>query len=65
MFGDPDDGQTLANGLSSRSLTFCAQGDVICQGGDLITPAHLSYGAVSKESFLHTFPFFRDIFFRC
>ncbi|KAF8574046.1 carbohydrate esterase family 5 protein [Ramaria rubella] len=45
MFGDPDNGTALTNGLQGKDLTFCAAGDNICMGGDLILPAHLSYGA--------------------
>ncbi|KAF8884463.1 cutinase [Infundibulicybe gibba] len=45
VFGDPDDNQGFPGVLNARSTTFCAAGDDICAGGDIITPAHLSYGA--------------------
>ncbi|KIJ52489.1 carbohydrate esterase family 5 protein [Sphaerobolus stellatus SS14] len=45
MFGDPDDGQALPGVLNGRSLTFCATGDDICTGGQIIGAPHLSYGA--------------------
>ncbi|GJJ13867.1 hypothetical protein Clacol_008124 [Clathrus columnatus] len=44
VFGDPDDGQPFPGVLQGRSITFCAQGDDICQGGQIINAAHLSYG---------------------
>ncbi|KAF8163708.1 cutA, cutinase A [Crassisporium funariophilum] len=44
VFGDPDDNQGFPGVLNARSLTFCNQGDNICAGGDLILPAHLTYG---------------------
>ncbi|KAF4614450.1 hypothetical protein D9613_002536 [Agrocybe pediades] len=45
VFGDPDDNQGFPGVLNGRSLTFCAVGDDICLGGDVIDAAHLSYGA--------------------
>jgi cutinase len=43
VFGDPDKDQPI-NGIPERNVaTFCASGDTICDGTDLITPAHLSY----------------------
>jgi len=45
VFGDPDDNQGFPGVLNARSITFCAQGDDICAGGDIINSAHLSYGA--------------------
>ena len=48
MFGDPDNGQALPGVLNGRSKTFCATGDDICAGGQIIAAPHLSYGAVSK-----------------
>ncbi|KIJ32011.1 carbohydrate esterase family 5 protein [Sphaerobolus stellatus SS14] len=50
MFGDPDNGQALAGGLSNRSLTFCATGDDICLGGQIITVFHLGYGANTPQA---------------
>lgn len=32
MFGDPDDGEDLANGLQSKSLTICHDGELWCWG---------------------------------
>jgi len=46
VFGDPDDNQGFPGVLNGRSITFCAVGDDICAGGDVINAAHLSYGAV-------------------
>ncbi|PPQ99216.1 hypothetical protein CVT24_009235 [Panaeolus cyanescens] len=45
VFGDPDDNQGFPGVLNGRSVTFCAVGDDICAGGDVINAAHLSYGA--------------------
>ncbi|KAF8069329.1 cutinase [Lyophyllum atratum] len=45
VFGDPDNGQAFPGPIATRSKTFCAAGDNICDGGVLIFPAHLSYGA--------------------
>ncbi|PFH46531.1 carbohydrate esterase family 5 protein [Amanita thiersii Skay4041] len=45
VFGDPDIGQAFPGGLNDREITFCANGDDICDGGVIITSAHLSYGA--------------------
>ena len=49
MFGDPDNGQALPGVLNGRKITFCATGDDICAGGQVINAAHLSYGAVSSS----------------
>lgn len=45
IFGDPDNGQAVGSIPSSKVDVFCAVGDDICLGGDLVLPAHLSYGA--------------------
>jgi len=45
VFGDPDNGKPVGSIPASKVLTFCAVGDDICLGGDLVLPAHLSYGA--------------------
>ncbi|KAH9484512.1 Cutinase [Psilocybe cubensis] len=45
IFGDPDNGQPFPGNLNAVEKTFCAVGDDICAGGDVILPAHLSYGA--------------------
>ncbi|PMD54538.1 carbohydrate esterase family 5 protein [Hyaloscypha bicolor E] len=44
IFGDPDDGQALPNVASSKVDVYCHDGDNICVNGDLILPAHLTYG---------------------
>jgi cutinase len=49
VFGDPDNGDGFPGVLNSREITFCAQGDNICAGGDLVLPPHLSYGQVSRS----------------
>jgi hypothetical protein len=47
-FGDPDRDKTLPGVLESRRKTFCATGDLICDGQSIVLPPHLSYGAVSE-----------------
>lgn len=44
IFGDPDNGKAIPNVASSKILTYCHAGDNICVNGDLILPAHLTYG---------------------
>jgi len=44
LFGDPDDGQPIPNVDASKVDTFCHEDDNICVNGDLILPAHLTYG---------------------
>jgi len=44
VFGDPDNGQAFPSPIS-HVKTFCAAGDNICQGGVIVLPPHLSYGA--------------------
>lgn len=44
IFGDPDDGQPIPNVDASKVDTFCNPDDNICVNGDLILPAHLTYG---------------------
>lgn len=48
VFGDPDNGDGFPGVLNGRSITFCAAGDNICDGGIIVLPAHLSYGNVSN-----------------
>ncbi|KIJ46124.1 carbohydrate esterase family 5 protein [Sphaerobolus stellatus SS14] len=36
--------------LNSHSLTICATGDIICLGGQIITAAHLGYGANAAQA---------------
>ncbi|KAJ3575934.1 hypothetical protein NP233_g755 [Leucocoprinus birnbaumii] len=50
VFGDPDNGDGFPGVLNGRSITFCANGDNICQGGDIILPPHLSYGANAGQA---------------
>ncbi|KXN91448.1 Cutinase [Leucoagaricus sp. SymC.cos] len=50
VFGDPDNGDGFRGVLNDRSITFCANGDNICQGGDIILPPHLSYGANAPQA---------------
>ncbi|KAG6899642.1 hypothetical protein C0993_008419 [Termitomyces sp. T159_Od127] len=50
VFGDPDNGQAFPGPIQAHELTFCAAGDDICAGGDLILPAHLSYGADAGQA---------------
>jgi len=44
IFGDPYNGTAVANVPASRTDIFCNEGDNICENGDLILPAHLTYG---------------------
>ncbi|KAH8834047.1 cutinase [Flagelloscypha sp. PMI_526] len=50
MFGDPDNGDALGNGLDAKALTICRNGDNICDGGALILPPHLAYGADTGDA---------------
>ncbi|KAH8801988.1 cutinase [Flagelloscypha sp. PMI_526] len=43
MFGDPENGQPLGNGLDDNSTTFCNNGDAVCDGKFIILPPHLAY----------------------
>jgi len=43
IFGDPDDGAPVGNVPASRTAIYCHPGDNICEHGDLILPAHLTY----------------------
>ncbi|KAF5392780.1 hypothetical protein D9757_001019 [Collybiopsis confluens] len=45
IFGDPDDGQAVAQIPSSKVDVDCHTGDDICAGGDLVLEPHLTYGA--------------------
>jgi len=44
IFGDPDNGQAIANVPSTQVATYCNVSDNICENGILILPAHLLYG---------------------
>lgn len=39
-----DDGQAIPNVPASKVDTYCNPDDNICVNGDLILPAHLTYG---------------------
>ncbi|KAH8801993.1 cutinase [Flagelloscypha sp. PMI_526] len=43
MFGDPKNGTSLANGLDSRSRTFCHEDDLVCKNKPNITDSHKTY----------------------
>ncbi|KAJ7599421.1 cutinase [Mycena floridula] len=45
IFGDPDFGESVGSIPSSNVDVICHVGDDICAHGDLILPAHLTYGA--------------------
>lgn len=49
VFGDPKNGDGFPGVLDDRSITFCAFGDNICDGGVLVLLPHLSYGRVSYQ----------------
>ncbi|TFK40467.1 cutinase [Crucibulum laeve] len=49
-FGDPDRDQALPGVLQGRRKTFCAAGDLICEGQPIILAPHLSYGANTPEA---------------
>ncbi|KAJ7069486.1 cutinase [Mycena amicta] len=44
IFGDPDNGQAVQGVPSSKVDVICHAADNICMGGDLVLPAHLTYG---------------------
>ncbi|EKM82339.1 hypothetical protein AGABI1DRAFT_110999 [Agaricus bisporus var. burnettii JB137-S8] len=50
VFGDPDNGDGFPGVLNGRSITFCANGDNICDGGVIVLPAHLSYGSNAGQA---------------
>ncbi len=43
IFGDPNNGLPIAQVDAAKSLVVCHSDDNICQQGDLILPAHLTY----------------------
>ncbi|KAF8147586.1 cutinase [Crassisporium funariophilum] len=49
-FGDPFRDRALPGVLQSRRKTFCAEGDLICEGQPIVLPPHLSYGADAPEA---------------
>lgn len=50
LFGDPKNGTALQGVDGSKVLTICDAGDDICQGGDRIGVAHLSYSRNATEA---------------
>ncbi|KAF5323817.1 hypothetical protein D9619_012988 [Psilocybe cf. subviscida] len=50
IFGDPKRDQALPSILEARRKTFCASGDLICDGTAIILAPHLSYGANAAEA---------------
>lgn len=54
LFGDPDDGQPVQGIDAGDVSTFCAKGDLICDGIPLVLIAHLSYAfkAVDAAQFV-------------
>ncbi|KAH7417744.1 cutinase [Cadophora sp. MPI-SDFR-AT-0126] len=49
IFGDPQS-QTPVTGAESKTLVICHSDDNICSNGDLILPAHLTYGFDSPQA---------------
>jgi cutinase len=45
LFGDPRNGTAVQGVDAGRTMVVCHAGDNICQGGDLILPAHLNYSS--------------------
>ncbi|KAF2804185.1 cutinase precursor, partial [Mytilinidion resinicola] len=43
IFGDPDDGQAVANVNAANVDVICHSGDLICQGQDTVLLPHLTY----------------------
>lgn len=51
LFGNPNGPDTpVPNIDQAETKIFCATGDNICAGGDLVLPPHLSYGADAGEA---------------
>ncbi|KAK7041778.1 hypothetical protein VNI00_009067 [Paramarasmius palmivorus] len=50
IFGDPKSSQRVANVDTSKVKVFCNFGDNICDGGVLVLPPHLTYGADAGEA---------------
>lgn len=49
IFGDPLDG-TAVTGAGSKTKVFCNTLDNICDGGDIILAAHLTYSQDAEEA---------------
>ncbi|KAL7274067.1 hypothetical protein RUND412_003051 [Rhizina undulata] len=43
LFGDPDNGDPFPGTLNANVITFCADGDLICDGWPIPTDAHSHY----------------------
>lgn len=51
LFGNPNGPDTpVPNIDQSETKIFCATGDNICAGGNLVLPPHLSYGADTGDA---------------
>ncbi|CBX98510.1 hypothetical protein IAQ61_007862 [Plenodomus lingam] len=50
VLGDPKRGQSFGSIPASRTLTICEPGDNICEGGFIITAAHLNYQQNATEA---------------
>ena len=51
LFGNPNGPDTpVPNIDQSKTKIFCAAGDNICAGGDLVLPPHLSYGSDAGDA---------------
>jgi hypothetical protein len=51
VFGDPDNNQAISNIDPSKVVSFCANGDIICNHSGGYDPnAHTSYGNNAAEA---------------
>jgi hypothetical protein len=50
IFGDPDNPKPVQGVDASRTKVICHQGDLICQGQDLVLEPHLTYGQNAQEA---------------
>ncbi|KAF2462288.1 cutinase precursor [Lineolata rhizophorae] len=50
IFGDPDNGDPVGNIAADKVQIFCNAGDNICDGGALVLPPHLAYGADAGDA---------------
>ncbi|KAH9234518.1 carbohydrate esterase family 5 protein, partial [Colletotrichum gloeosporioides 23] len=50
IFGDPLNGQAVQGVDASRTKVICHNGDNICEGGNQIRRAHLTYGNDADEA---------------
>lgn len=49
-FGDPNGGAAYPSDLNNKHRTYCAIGDLICDGTSIVLPAHLTYGLNAAEA---------------